>query len=144
MGQLSISQVAREIGLRASAIRYYEQVGILPAARRINGQRRYDATVLYRLAVVKRAQEVGFSLGEIRDLFLGFRQPTPVSQRWRKIAEHKLIELDAKMDRIRTMRELLTALQTRCQCDTVDQCGAAILRKGFESPGPISVREVNR
>ena len=144
MGHLSISQVAREIGLRASAIRYYEQVGVLPAARRINGQRRYDATVLYRLAVVKRAQDVGFSLGEIRDLFLGFRPSTPVSQRWRKIAGQKLLELEAKMERIRTMRELLTALQTRCQCETVDQCGAAILRKGFQGARPRSVRELNR
>ena len=59
---------------RASAIRYYEQIGILAPARRVSGQRRYDETVLYRLAVVRRAQEAGFTLEEIRRLFFGFSQ----------------------------------------------------------------------
>ena len=51
---------------------YYEQIGILLPARRVSGQRRYDETVLYRLAVVRRAQEVGLALHEIRQLFFGF------------------------------------------------------------------------
>jgi MerR family redox-sensitive transcriptional activator SoxR len=84
---LSISEVGRKVGLRTSAIRYYEQIGILEPARRVSGQRRYDETVLYRLAVIRRAQEVGFTLDEIRQLFFGFSQSTPISQRWKKIAE---------------------------------------------------------
>src|SRR5262249_41668966 len=49
MSHLSISEVAHQVGLRPSAIRYYEGLGILPPAERISGQRRYDRTVLYRL-----------------------------------------------------------------------------------------------
>jgi MerR family transcriptional regulator, redox-sensitive transcriptional activator SoxR len=134
MANLTISEVARQVGLRPSAIRYYEQVGILPPARRISGQRRYDLTVVYRLAVVRRAQEVGFTLNDIRDLFLGFRPSTPVSARWRKIAEQKLVELQARMDRLRTMQELLKAMQACCRCETVDECGAGIFRKAFQNP----------
>jgi DNA-binding transcriptional MerR regulator len=77
MSHLSISEVARHVGLRSSAIRYYEQLGILPPAERISGQRRYDRTVLYRLAVVQRARQAGFALDEIRALFFGFTSATP-------------------------------------------------------------------
>src|SRR5438093_607943 len=66
---LAISDVARVFGLRTSAIRYYEQIGILPPAMRKNGQRRYDNSALFRLAVVQRARETGFTLEEIRQLF---------------------------------------------------------------------------
>jgi MerR family transcriptional regulator, redox-sensitive transcriptional activator SoxR len=127
---LSISEVGRKVGLRASAIRYYEQIGILARTRRVSGQRRYDETVLYRLAVVRRAQEAGFTLDEIRQLFFGFAQSTPVSQRWKQIAERKMVELDARMEQIQSMRKLLKKLQSCCECETVERCGAGILRSG--------------
>jgi MerR family redox-sensitive transcriptional activator SoxR len=128
MAQWSISEIARQVGLRASAIRYYEQIGILLPARRISGQRRYDETVLYRLAVVRRAQEAGFTLDEIRQLFFGFVTSTPISERWKKIAERKMLELDARIKQIQSMRELLKKLQACCECETVERCGAGILR----------------
>jgi DNA-binding transcriptional MerR regulator len=131
MAQWSISEIARKVGLRASAIRYYEQIGILEPARRVSGQRRYDDTVLYRLAVVRRSQEAGFTLDEIRQLFFGFPLSTPVSQRWKKIAERKIVELDARMEQIQSMRKLLKKLQTCCDCETVERCGAGILRSGL-------------
>jgi MerR family transcriptional regulator, redox-sensitive transcriptional activator SoxR len=122
-----ISEVGRRVGLRTSAIRYYEQIGILERARRVSGQRRYDETVLYRLAVIRRAQEVGFTLDEIRQLFFGFSQSTPISQRWKKIAERKMVELDARLEQIQSMRKLLKKLETCCECETVERCGAGIL-----------------
>ena len=82
MGQLTISQVAQQIGIQTSAIRYYEQIGLLPAAQRLSGQRRYDSTVLYRLAIIQRARQLGFTLTEIRLLFFGFRDVTHASERW--------------------------------------------------------------
>jgi DNA-binding transcriptional MerR regulator len=82
---LSISEVARQIGLRPSAIRYYEQIGILPPAHRVSGQRRYDVTVLHRLIVIQRARQTGFTLDEIKRLFFGFRDGTPPSIRWEKL-----------------------------------------------------------
>jgi len=128
MPQLSISEVARQAGLRTSAIRYYEQIGILERARRVSGQRRYDEAVLYRLAVVRRAQEAGFTLDEIRQLFFGFGPSTPISQRWKKIAVRKMAELDARIEQIQSMRMLLKKLQSCCECETVERCGAGILR----------------
>jgi len=124
---MSISEIGRKVGLRTSAIRYYEQIGILEPARRVSGQKRYDETVLYRLAVIRRAQEVGFTLDEIRQLFFGFAQSTPISQRWKKIAERKMVELDARLEQIQSMRKLLKKLETCCECETVERCGAGIL-----------------
>jgi len=128
MTQWSISEIGRKVGLRASAIRYYEQIGILERARRVSGQRRYDETVLFRLSVVRRAQEAGFTLDEIRQLFFGFSPSTPVSERWKRIAERKMVELDARIEQIRSMRKVLKKLESCCECETVERCGARILR----------------
>src|SRR5215471_18671730 len=128
MALLTISEVARRVGLRTSAVRYYEQRKVLPPAQRVSGQRRYDVTAVYRLAVVRRAQEAGFSLDEIRQLFFGFGASLPISTRWKKMAAAKVAELDAQIERIRGMKDLLARLESRCGCDTVDQCGEAILR----------------
>ena len=84
---MQISELARQAGLRASAIRFYERIGLLPPARRVSGQRRYDHGVLSRLAVIERARQSGFTLDEARRLFSGFREGVPPSERWRKLAQ---------------------------------------------------------
>jgi DNA-binding transcriptional MerR regulator len=139
MAQLAISELARQVGLRASTIRYYEQIGLLTPARRVSGQRRYDLSTVHRLAMVRRAQEVGFSLTEIRGLFFGFQQSVPVSARWKALAARKLLELDAKMEKIQMMKELLERIQSRCGCDTVEQCGARILQRGFPKDSELQL-----
>jgi MerR family transcriptional regulator, redox-sensitive transcriptional activator SoxR len=126
MSQLTISEVARQAGLRPSAIRYYEQLGILPLALRKSGQRRYDSTVLYRLAVIQAARQTGFTLDEIRELFFGFRNDTPPGKRWQEMSQRKLAELEALMDRIKTMQRMLQRLQN-CSCDALNECGKRML-----------------
>jgi MerR family redox-sensitive transcriptional activator SoxR len=128
MPQLTISRVAQQIRLRPSAIRYYERIGLLPPAQRLSGQRRYDPRVLYRLAIIQRARQLGFTLAEIRCLFFGFRDVTRASERWRTLCQTKLAELAHLMDGIKTVRGLLKKLMTKCQCDTLDQCGKGIFQ----------------
>jgi len=128
MLELTISEVARQIGLQASAIRYYERIGLLPRAPRISGQRRYDTTTLYRLAIIQRARQLGFTLTEIRYLFFGFRDITRPSERWRTLSQRKLAELEHLMDGIKAVRGVLKKLMTKCRCDTLDQCGKGIFR----------------
>jgi MerR family redox-sensitive transcriptional activator SoxR len=131
MPQLSISEVAREVGLRPSAIRYYEQIGILPSIQRTSGQRRYDTAILHRLAVIQRARETGFTLDEIRELFFGFASGTRAPARWQKLSQRKLVELEALIERIKTMQRLLAKLQECCHCDTLDECGKGLLGQGI-------------
>jgi MerR family redox-sensitive transcriptional activator SoxR len=128
MAQLTISEVARQMGIKASAIRYYEQIGILPRPQRQSGQRRYDNTVLYRLALVQRARQMGFTLDDVRRLFFGFRQATPISERWQKLSQRKLAELNTLAEQIKAMQELLRAMTERCTCEALDQCGKGIFQ----------------
>ena len=128
MPQMTISQVARSIQLRPSAIRYYERIGLLPPAQRLSGQRRYDERALYRLAIIQRARQLGFTLTEIRYLFFGFRDVTRASDRWRAISQKKLAELQHLMDGIKAVQRLLRQMMTKCGCDTLDQCGKGIFR----------------
>jgi MerR family redox-sensitive transcriptional activator SoxR len=135
MARLTISQVARQIQVRPSAIRYYERIGLLPPAERLSGQRRYDPAVLYRLAIIQRARELGFTLSEIRDLFFGFRDAR-ASERWRTLSKRKLAELDHLMNGIKAVRGVLKKLTTKCRCETLDQCGKGIfqsMNRGVES-----------
>jgi len=123
---LAISEVARVFGLRTSAIRYYEQIGILPPPLRKSGQRRYSETILFRLAIIQRAREMGFTLDEIRELFFGFRPGTRPPKRWRELSARKLTELEERRQRLKTMETLLKRLQN-CRCDALDECGKRLL-----------------
>ena len=125
---LAISDVAREFGLRTSAIRYYEQIGILPPPLRKNGRRRYERSVLFRLAVVQHARESGFTLNEIRELFFGFRPATPPPKRWHRLSERKIAELRDRVKRLQLMETLLKQIQG-CRCNALEQCGEKLLSK---------------
>jgi MerR family redox-sensitive transcriptional activator SoxR len=125
---LAISEVARVFGLRPSAIRYYEQIGILPTPSRKNGQRRYDQSLLFRLEVVQRARESGFTLEEIRELFFGFQTTTPPPKRWHKLSERKIAELRIRIKRLKLMETLLKQMQG-CRCNALDECGEKLLSK---------------
>jgi len=127
MKLLTISQVAAQIGVRPSTIRYYEQIGILLPAERVSGQRRYDQRVVFRLAVIQKARQTGFTLEEIRYLFFGFQTRVTPSERWKKMADRKLVELAELMSRIRTMQELLQRMHN-CRCKGLEECGERILR----------------
>ena len=130
MPQLTISDVARQVGLQPSAIRYYEQIGLLPPAQRMSGQRRYDTTALYRLAIIQRARQLGFTLDEIRGLFFGFRNVARASERWQTLSRKKLAELDGLMEGINSVRRLLKKMMRNCRCDTLEQCGKGIFLSG--------------
>jgi MerR family redox-sensitive transcriptional activator SoxR len=123
--------------VRPSAIRYYEKLGILPAPERVSGRRRYDKTVLYRLAVIQQARQAGFGLDEIRRLFFGFQAGIRAEARWRRLADRKLGELDQLAGQIRSMQSLLKQMKANCHCETLEACGRAILEKrpsGAERP----------
>ena len=115
---LSIGEVARRAGLRPSAIRYYERLGLLPVAARTSGRRRYGEEVLLQLRVIEFARQGGFALREIRELFGG----RPYSARFRQLAARKIAELDHVIERAREMQSMLRYAR-RCQCVTLEQCG---------------------
>jgi MerR family transcriptional regulator, redox-sensitive transcriptional activator SoxR len=133
--EMTIGQVARQSGFAASAIRFYEQAGVLPKPGRIGGRRMYRASILERLAVIERAKACGFSLDETRRLFFGFREGTSPSERWQTLATKKIGELDELARKIAATKELL---QRPCACKDLAECGRRIYAKkqsaGVEKP----------
>jgi MerR family transcriptional regulator, redox-sensitive transcriptional activator SoxR len=117
--QMRIGEVARQAGVRVSLIRYYEDIGLLPEPERVSGQRRYDAGVLRRLSVIDVAQRAGLSLDEIRELL--DHGNDPMSERLRELAERRLPEIDALIERARRVRQWLAAAQG-CGCEAIDDC----------------------
>ncbi|MGN6379003.1 MAG: MerR family transcriptional regulator [Gaiellales bacterium] len=117
---LTIGEVARRAGLRTSAIRYYEQQGLLPAADRVGGQRRFDASVVDRLAVIGFCRALGFSLDEIRELL---DRPGRAAQRrrWQALVDAKLAELTHAAARVEAMQEVLRGSR-ECDCIDLREC----------------------
>jgi DNA-binding transcriptional MerR regulator len=117
---LSIGEVAAASGLRPSALRYYEETGLITPAGRLGGRRVYRPGVLARLGFVALAQEVGFTLPEIAT-FLGGHVKD--KERWREMAGRKLVEIDLQMERLQAMKRLLREAAA-CECSGVDACEA--------------------
>lgn len=121
MKPLSIGEVAKRTGVRTSALRYYEDAGVLPRAARVAGRRRYDADIIHRIDMLRFAQQAGFTLDEIKTLFHGFGAETPLSTRWHSLARDKLLELEQLAERIDRMRRALQ-LGLKCGCIRIEDC----------------------
>ncbi len=142
MDGLSIGEVAERSGVATTAIRYYEQIGLLPAPRRTGGRRRYDAAVLDALAIVRFARHLGFSLTEVRWLLDG-RLERPQPERWRELGRRRRAELEALLaDAARLQRLLDEALAHRCP--RLVERGRALADAADDDPGPAARAAVPR
>jgi MerR family transcriptional regulator, redox-sensitive transcriptional activator SoxR len=121
MEELTINEVAKRAGIRASAIRYYESVQLLPAPRRSAGRRRYTPDVLRRLSFIQVAQAAGLTLAEIQTLINELDGDTPLSERWQKLAHQKLAEVDALMRKVQGMKMILVN-GLNCRCTNLEEC----------------------
>jgi MerR family redox-sensitive transcriptional activator SoxR len=125
MPGMSIGEVARKMGLRPSAIRYYEKLGLIAKAPRVSGRRQYDNRVIERLAMVRFAKHVGFSVAEIKVL-LGGVEGRPPTERWRKLAAEKVAQVDEFVSRAGSIRKLLSETLD-FQCPKLVERGRALL-----------------
>jgi DNA-binding transcriptional MerR regulator len=121
MTELAIGEVARQAGIAASALRYYEQVGLVPAPLRLNGRRVYDRSVFDRLAIIAMLQQAGFTVAEMCTFLQDFPEGTPPSQRWQALAERKLPAVDALIARATLMKRILEE-GLHCQCPSLEEC----------------------
>ena len=111
-----IGQTAKEAGVNAQTLRYYERRGLLPRPHRRNsGYREYSADTVRIIRFIKRAQDLGFSLNEIEELvrLRGVRHSE--RQRVRAIAQCKIVEIDRKIEHLRSMRSALAHLVHTCE-----------------------------
>jgi MerR family redox-sensitive transcriptional activator SoxR len=140
---MTIGQVAARAGLNTSHIRYYEEVGVLPVPERISGQRRYGVDVLHRLAIIDVAQRAGLTLEEIRDLTGPRSGDQDVGARIRSLAERKLPDIEALIERAQAVRRWLR-VASACDCATIDVCGLFFDPTLAPPPGDVklTVRQI--
>jgi MerR family redox-sensitive transcriptional activator SoxR len=120
MRYVSIGELADKARVRASALRYWEQRGLLPGAHREGGRRVWPATTIRRVALIKMAQRAGFTLAEIAQLVASDSSPSAARQ-WREMAARKLPELDRHIAQTQTLRQAVADC-LECGCMNFDRC----------------------
>jgi MerR family copper efflux transcriptional regulator len=121
---LTTGRLARAVGVNLEAVRYYERRGLLPKPPRSgSGYRLFSAEAQRRLRFIRRAQELGLSLGEIREL-LSFRvAPTAKSADVRRRAQAKITDIDAIIRSLQSTKKVLPELTQACSgCGSVRDC----------------------
>lgn len=108
-------QVAQQAGVNAQTLRYYERRGLLPnPPRTVGGYCSYGPEAVRRVRFVKRAQELGFNLAEI-DVLLHLADGGPEScEAARQLAQHKVVDLDAKIASLQAMRASVSRVIATC------------------------------
>ena len=115
---LTIGELARRAGVAPSALRYSEEVGLLPPPARISGQRRYPESAVELVGTILLLRDVGFSLAEQKAL-MASRAVAPDD--WQRLARRKLAELDGQIAKAQTAREMIDH-GLRCPHDDVFEC----------------------
>jgi MerR family redox-sensitive transcriptional activator SoxR len=114
---LTIGELAKRTGVATSALRYYEELGLIPAPGRVSGQRRYPESAVGLVGMILLLRDVGFSLGESK-AFLGSRTQ---ADSWRGLAQRKLADLDQQIAKAQTAKEAITHA-LHCPYDDITTC----------------------
>ncbi|MGJ8583056.1 MAG: redox-sensitive transcriptional activator SoxR [Marinosulfonomonas sp.] len=119
---LSIGQLADRTGLAVSAIRFYEEKGLVAPLRNSGGQRRYDRADIRRLSFVMISQQLGFTLAEIRELFRALPDDrTPTKADWTRISRMFRGTINARIDGLTALRDKLDGC-IGCGCLSLQKC----------------------
>jgi Hg(II)-responsive transcriptional regulator len=134
MDRLRTGELARLARVNVETLRFYERRGLLPRPpRRASGYREYPPEAVEWVRFIRRAQELGFSLREVREL-LAFREaPRAACGEVMELAERKLAEIDAKIRDLRAVRAALARLRKGCtggpRCPILDSLAGGPGRK---------------
>src|SRR5580693_446372 len=120
--RVTISELARRAGVATSALRYYEQLGLISSQRTAGGQRRYARAVLRRVAFVRAAQAVGLSLEEVRAALARLPdERTPSKADWNKVSATWIGRIDERIAELERLRETLNSC-IGCGCLSLRTC----------------------
>lgn len=122
METVTVGVLARRVGVAAGTVRYYESLGLLPQAQRsAAGYRLYRTSDASRLRFIRRAQELGFSLDEVRTL-LKLSQAGGHAADVRQLTEDKIADITERIRDLDRIRNALQALAARCQGQAAVDC----------------------
>ena len=115
---LTIGELANSTGVATSALRYYEELGLIPAPVRVSGQRRYPESAVGLVGMILLLRDVGFSLRESKALLAS---RTQAADGWQKLAQRKLADLDEQIVKAQTAKEAITHA-LHCPHDDIATC----------------------
>ncbi|MET3663249.1 Cu(I)-responsive transcriptional regulator [Aquamicrobium ahrensii] len=119
---MNVGDAARRTGLPAKTIRYYEEIGLIAPQRSANGYRDYTGDDVHRLAFLKRARNLGFSIDECRQLMALYRDRSRASADVRRIASSHVAAIEDKIGELESMRATLQKLIHACHGDDRPEC----------------------
>jgi MerR family copper efflux transcriptional regulator len=140
---MRIGTASREAVVNAQTLRYYERRGLLPKTRRLaSGYREYDAATVAQVRFIRNAQELGFTLNEIRELLALRDERSRTDEDVRRLATRKIEEMDRRIRQLSAMKDELAALVERCRSaictndcvildafdDTTDSCRSSTIQ----------------
>jgi MerR family redox-sensitive transcriptional activator SoxR len=142
MAELTIGELSERSGVATSALRFYEERGLIESRRTTGNQRRYPRATLRRVAFVRTAQRVGLALEEISDALATRPQGrTPTKADWARLSRSWRPRLDEQIRRIELLRDRLDGC-IGCGCLSLRTCSlvnpADVLAE--EGPGPVRLR----
>lgn len=113
---IPIGELARRTGVKVPTIRFYEQIGLIAAPPRTEGnQRRYGKAEIDRLNFIRHARDLGFEVDQIRELLAMSQEPQASCHQADSIAKAHLREVDRRIERLQALREELARM--------IDECG---------------------
>ena len=127
MKELTIGEVARHAGIHTSTIRYYESVGLISPPKRVNGQRRYDASIFQRLGLIQLARQADFGIRELQVLLTS-------STNWQTLASEKIAAMDELIEHAQAIKIWLLEAQQK-QCAQEGDC----VKVTFDDAGNVSL-----
>ncbi len=128
---LSVGEIAQRAGIEASAVRYYDDIGLIVSTRTTGGQRRFNRETLRRLAVIRAGQRVGLTLEEIQqalDTLPDGRPATPAD--WKRLSKQWRSRLDEQIALLEIVRDDLNSC-IGCGCLSFNVC--ALYNPGDEA-----------
>jgi len=139
MSEITIGELSERSGVASSAIRYYEELGLVRSRRTPGNQRRYDRAVLRRLAFIRTAQRVGLTLEEIEDALTSLpSNRTPTKADWTRLSRSWRPRIDAQIRQLERLRDTLDSC-IGCGCLSLRRCALSnpddeVAGRG---PGPV-------
>lgn len=118
---MKIGEVAKQLGMSQSTIRYYEKKGLIQPPVRISGIREFNDRTLIMLRFVQLCQAAGFTISEIRYLQEQYRNDSSKSGLWLQAVKGKRSEIRKQIDELEQADDLLGEM-ARCQCSSINQC----------------------
>lgn len=119
---MNISLAAKQTGLPAKTIRYYEDISLISPARRDNGYRDYDDSDVHKLRFLQRARSLGFTIEECRSLLSLYEDKGRASADVKAIANAKIADIDQKIAELTSLRKVLSTLVKKCHGDDRPDC----------------------